>query len=52
MNVPLNPVARWNIVNLYRMRWVLTADSYTEAVRIAGEYEQLTKQPHGVERTY
>lgn len=52
MNTPRVQVPRWNIVNLYRMRWVLSADSYVEAVRIAGEYEQLTKQPHGVERTY
>ena len=41
---------RYLIVNLDRMRVVLTVGTYQDAVRIANELERDTRQWHGVER--
>ena len=41
---------RYLIVNLARMRVVLTVGTYADAVRIANEFERDTRQLHGVER--
>ena len=44
------PTLRYNIINLNTQKWVTSAGKYSDAVRIATEWEQSTGQLHGIEQ--